>query len=64
MTCVTVRASHPSVSMPTEITFWMRSPGLPGWPTESTCTRSHSACSPASSELSLPEGAKGVAEKS
>jgi hypothetical protein len=42
---VTVRASQPSVSIPTEITFWMRSPGLPGWPTVSTCTRSHSACS-------------------
>jgi hypothetical protein len=45
MMCVTVRASQPSVSMPTEMTFWMRSPGLPGWPTVSTCTRKRSACS-------------------
>ena len=45
MMWVTVRASQPSVSMPTEMTFWMRSPGFPGWPTVSTCTRSRSACS-------------------
>ena len=42
--CVTVLASQPSESIPTEITFWICSPGLPGWPTVSTCRRSSSAC--------------------
>ena len=45
MMCVTVLASQPSESMPTEITFWICSPGWPGLPTVSTIRRSSSACS-------------------
>ena len=44
MMCVTVLASQPSESMPTEMTFWICSPGWPVLPTVSTIRRSNSAC--------------------
>ena len=44
MMCVTVRASQPSDSIPTEMTFWICSPGFPGCPTVLTCSRNTSAC--------------------
>ncbi|AFD00723.1 hypothetical protein Mtc_1983 [Methanocella conradii HZ254] len=42
---VTVLASQPSESMPTEMTFCIFSPGFPIWPMVSTFLLKSSACS-------------------
>ena len=44
MMCVTVFASHPSESIPTEMTFCICSPGWPIRPTVLTIFRNSSAC--------------------
>jgi len=43
MMWVTVLASQPSESIPTEMRFWTLAQGLPGRPTVSTCWRRASA---------------------